>query len=262
MVPYAQPADDPGGHPKLPDGEDPVNVSYSWALARWLPVRAEWVAADGSHYAYSDRVGTLHAVDARAGRDRRLNGDRAWAVIAYEPEGIYAGAASVSSPAAAGLWLVDPATGRLRQLQSAGAWQYVHAGAAWALNVTRPSVTPKYTPADGLYGDTLVRLDLQSGKTATLYARSDTELRMVGLDSDGNPYVTELAQGPTSLLEVTGPGRVVQTGSGAWVNAARDDGRTWFGENYGPSVWLKDSAGIRAVVGPGSGQVRVAGGCH
>jgi len=46
------------------------------------------------------------------------------------------------------------------------------------------------------------------------------------------------------------------------VNAAVDGGRTWFGENYGPSVWLKDSAGIRAVVGPGSGQVRVAGACR
>ena len=263
MIPYRQPVPDPDGHPMLPDGEDPADVSYTWALTKWLPVRQEWVAPDGMRYAYSDRLGALHVVDARISQDRLVNGSKVWSVIAFRPEGVYA-AVRGGSTAAAGLWRIDPNSGTVRQLQADGAWRYVSPGAAWALTTTPPSVPPPfwYTPQFGPFGNTLVRLDLATNQQATLYVRTDTEFRLLGVDDQGDPAIADLHYVVSPLIIVTAPGRFLSVGSGSWVNAAVDGGRTWFGENYGPSVWLKDSAGIRAVVGPGSGQVRVAGACR
>jgi hypothetical protein len=260
--PTAQASDDPNGRPKLPDGEDPVNVSYSWGLARWLPVTRTWVADDGSHYAYVDRAGALHVMDAQSGQDRMLNQDHAWAVIGFEPEGIYAAMAAAGSPLANGLWLIDPNTGRAQQLQSSGAWLFVDGGVAWSLTNTQPAGPPAWTQPYGVHGNTLIRLDVRTGRTVTMYS-SPTDMRMIGLDSQGNPYITQVMGGPTDLLEVTGQGRVVSTDSGYWVNAETGAGVTWFGENYAATVWLRDSAGFQLMAYAAVfGQIRIAGGCH
>jgi hypothetical protein len=257
--PYPSPA--PDGHPLLPDGEDPTGVAYDWSVGRWLPVAADSVAPDGTSYVYSDRQGALHVVDTRTGRDRRLNGDRSWVVLAYRPEGVYAGQLTAGAAVPTGLWLVNVTTGRARELQSSGRWQFIGGGAAWALELRQPAPTaPPWAHIDnGRYGNTLVRLDLATGRQTTVYAVGDVLLRFVGLDAQGDPVVDNLRSGVSPLTIVTAPGRLVTAGSGSWVDTLTDGSRTWFGE--GNSVWVKDAAGIRVEVFPRSGAFHLAGVC-
>jgi transcriptional regulator with XRE-family HTH domain len=252
---------DPAGSPTLPDGEPALNVTYSWDLARWLPVRPEWVAPDRLHYAFSDRSGRLHVTDAATGADRFVNGDRPWAVIAYQAEGVYA-AVTGGSGRAAGLWLVDPVSGRARELEADGAWQGVADGAAWSLDVTTPAVPPSPVPRDGIYGNTVRRLDLRTGQTTTMYSRPDAELHFVGLDAAGNAYVTALSGFAAPLVEIVAPYRTLDLRSDAWVNVHADGDRLWLGGNASTAVYLKDSAGLRPMGTLTSGQVRVAGDCR
>jgi len=257
--PYPTPA--ANGHPLLPDGEDPARVTYDWSLGKWLPVAPESVAPDGRTYAYSDRQGALHVVDARTGRDRRLNGDHSWVVLAFRPEGLYAGELTDSGSVPSGLWLVNVTTGRTRELQSGGPWQFVGDGVAWALELRQPAPTaPPWAHFDnGRYGNTLVRLDLATGRQTTVYAVSDTLLRFVGLDAQGDPVIDNLRFGVSPLTIVTAPGHLATAGSGSWVGTIADGSRTWFSE--GNSVWLKDAAGIRVEVFPRSGTFHLAGVC-
>jgi transcriptional regulator with XRE-family HTH domain len=261
VVHLAQLTADPAGSPRLPDGESAVNVTYSWELGRWLPVRPEWVAPDHRRYAFSDRVGQLHVVDAGSGEDRIVNGDRSWAVIAYQAEGIYAGVGSATGQSA-GLWLIDPAAGGARQLQAAGDWQGVADGAAWSLEVTAPAVSPSPAPQGIVYGNTVRRLDLRTGQTTTMYQRQDVEFRFVGLDDAGDAYVTPVSGLVAPLVEIVAVGRTIDLAADAWVNVEVDGDRLWFGGNFSAAVYLKDSAGMRAMQSLGYGQIRIAGACR
>jgi hypothetical protein len=252
---------DPLGAPRLPDGEPAANVTYSWDLARWLPVRPEWVARDHVEYAFSDRLGRVNVVEAATGVSRVVNGDRNWVVIGYQSEGIYAGVAT-DSGVSAGLWLIDPAHGAARQLQAAGSWQRVGAGAAWSLEVTQPAVPPSPTPGDGLYGNTVLRLDLGTGQVTTMYRRPDVDLRFVGLDDAGDAFVTPLAGYSAPLVEIVAPGRTIDLASDFWIDLEVDGDRAWLGANATTAVYLKDSAGMRPMGALTSGQVRVAGVCR
>jgi hypothetical protein len=238
-----------------------VNVTYSWDLARWLPVRPEWVAPDHRHYAFSDRTSRLHVTDASTGSDRVVNGDRSWVVIAYQADGVYAGVATAVG-LSTGLWLIDPASGRARELQSGGAWQQVADGAAWSLDVTAPAVSPSPLPRDGRYGNTVRRLDLGTGRTTTMYRRPDVELRFVGLDDAGNAYVTALSGFAAPLVEIVAPERTIDFGADDWVNVHVDGDRLWLGGNATTAVYLKDSAGLRPMGDLTFGLVRVAGDCR
>jgi hypothetical protein len=239
-----QPFPDPAGHPLLPDGEDPIRVSYDWTVGRWLPVSPAWVAPDGASYAWSDRKGALHVDDTLTGRDRRLNGDRVWVVLSFRPEGVYAGELTAGATVPSGLWLVNASTGQARQLQSSGPWEFVAGGAAWAMELRSPapSAPPWASYPDGRYGNTLVRLDLASGRTATVYAVSDMLLRLVGVDAQGDPMIMSLRSSVSSMMIVVGPGRLRTTGSGSWIDAVTDGNRTWFTDSYGPSLWVKDAS--------------------
>ena len=269
LAPQANVSIDPSGHPKLPDGEDPTFVSYHWGLQKWLPAKREWISPDGSRYAYSDRKGALHVVDAASGQDRILNSDQFWAVIDFQAEGIYVAGISGPSTTPGGLWLIDPANASVRQIQGSGPWQAVGYGQAWELIVTQPSV-PVPSPQlplvqDGLFGNTLVRLDLATGKTMTIYTSAGTEFRLVGIDADGDPVLLDLSSFASPLVIVSAPGRTNSTGSGAWTNALVDGNRTWFADTWGISIWLKDSSGTRQMAGLGAsihGMIRIAGGCH
>jgi hypothetical protein len=255
---------DPTGHPRLPDGEDPARIAYDWTVSSWLPVAPDWVAPDGRSYAYSDRQDALHVVDARTGRDRRLNGDRLWAVLAFRAEGVYAGELRGGGAVPSGLWLVNATTGRARQLEASGPWQFVGGGAAWALELRPPAPTaPPWAHLDnGRYGNTLVRLDLATGRQTTVYAVTGTLLRFVGLDAQGDAVIDDLRSAVSPLTIVTGPGRLLTTGSGSWVDTVTDGSRTWFSEYEGESVWVKDASGIRVEVFPRSDPFHIAGACN
>jgi hypothetical protein len=257
------PTADPAGHPRLPDGEAPARIAYDWTVGAWLPVAPDWVAPDGGSYAYDDRQGALHVVDTRTGRDRRLNGDRRWAVLAFRPEGVYAGELRAGGSVPSGLWLVNGTTGRARQLQAGGPWQFVGHGAAWALELRPPEpAAPSWARVDdGRYGNTLVRLDLATGRQTTVYAVTGALLRFVGLDAQGDAVIDNLRTPDSPLTIVTGPGRLVTAGGGVWVDTVADGSRTWFSDYEGESVWVKDASGIRVEVFPRASVFHLAGPC-
>jgi hypothetical protein len=246
----------------LPDGQDPVSVSYDWSLRKWLPVARPWVASNGLSYAYSDRQGSLHVVDAASSADRSVNNDHLWAVVDYAPEGIYAAARASASQPPGGLWLIDAASGTARMIASTGDWEFVGAHTAYGL------ASPHYAPPNIVYGNDLVVLDLNTGRATTMYTRTDDTFRLLGLDSNGNPYIAtwhiNIGAG-SAMMEVTAPGTVSAVqGGGIWSNVLADGDRTWFGEAYGEGVWLKDSAGVRrlAQVGYSGPGPQPAGGCR
>jgi len=258
---------DPAGRPRLPDGEEPVRVMYDWSVGTWLPVEPAWVAPDGRRYAYTDRQGALRIVDAATGRERRINGSRVWSILSFQSEGIYAGELTAAEQIAggsvsSGLWLVDGSSGQARQLRPGGPWQFVGGGAAWALELRPPTATAPPWAAWSRYGNTLVRLDLVTGRTATVYAVSNTQLRFIGLDAQGEPLIADVnLTSPLTIVEGRGHLRR-DDASGGWINAIPDGGRTWFTETSG--VWVKDAAGIREVDSLPSvdyGPFRVAGRC-
>jgi hypothetical protein len=264
-VPLQEPASsDPGGRPRLPDGEGAARLTYQWELRRWLPVAPEWVSPDGASYAYSDRQGILHVVSSAGTQERAVNSDRTWAVVAFQAEGVYAAAVSADTTPD-GLWLIDPATGRARQLQASGRWVGVRAGVAWELTLTSPAPPlPQFSRPGEVTGNVLVRLDLQTGRTTPMYTSPSSRMRFVGVDAEEDALVSDV-RAPSALLVVSGPGRVTIAASGAWSSALPDGDRTWLTDTQTLGVVLKQAGAVTTLiqVDPGAGgDIEVAGPCR
>jgi transcriptional regulator with XRE-family HTH domain len=255
--------DQAGGHPRLPDGEDPAHVTYDSVVGNWLPVAPAWMSPDGRSYAYSDREGVLHLADAATGRERVLNSDRAWALLSFQPEGLYVAQMMAMGAAPTGLWLVSTATGSVRQLREDGPWQYVGGHAAWAIELRAPVPKPPVwaKQGDGPFGNTLVRLDLDTGATTTAYRIRDDLLNLVGVDAQGDAVAESLRSPVSPLIIVGASGHPMSVGQGSWANAVADGRRTWFAESDGASIWLQDASGIREVAFTGPTAFSVAGAC-
>jgi hypothetical protein len=265
MPAQTQASADPAARVSLPDGETAAGLTYSWQLGRWLPVVPAWVSPDGARYAYTDREGVLHVVNASIGQDRAVNHDRTWAVIAFQADGVYAAALSASA-VASGLWQVDPASGHARQVQAAGQWVAVSAGAAWELTTdSKAPAPPSFLRPGEATGNVVTRLDLRTGRLDPMYASSTELLEFVGVDAAGDGLVSDV-RGPSALLLVSGPGRVTVDAAGAWSGALADGSRTWLGDFFTTSVRLLDAGHDATVVvqvnaGTG-GSIQVAGPCR
>jgi transcriptional regulator with XRE-family HTH domain/type IV secretory pathway TrbD component len=255
--------DQAGGRPRLPDGEEPVHVTYDSVVGNWLPVAPAWMAPDGRSYAYSDGEGALHVADAATGRERILHSDHAWVLLSFQPEGLYVAQMMAMGTAPAGLWLVSPATGSVRQLREDGPWQYVGGRAAWAVELRAPVPKPPVwaKQGDGPFGNTLVRLDLATGATTTAYRIRDDLINLVGVDAQGDAVAESLRSPVSPLIIVGAAGRQLSVGQGSWANAVADGRRTWFAESDGASIWLQDVSGIREVAFTGPTAFSVAGAC-
>ncbi|MDQ6885592.1 MAG: hypothetical protein M3077_15370, partial [Candidatus Dormibacteraeota bacterium] len=94
-------------------GGGPGAGAYDWQLQRWLPVELRSVSPDGAHYAYQNGSG-IHDVEVATGKDRTLAGSSGVdTVLYYAKEGVYFNHAGVGPPGP-GLWLLDPATGKIQ----------------------------------------------------------------------------------------------------------------------------------------------------
>ena len=232
----------------LPDLGD----SYDQPLRRWLPVRREQVAPDGSAYAYvnfpnrsdgppnSDGV---HVIDAASGQQRLLVPNRPqpalpWFITAYDSGGIYlsgryswSGGHQESVPA--GLWLLDPKTGSVQTLTESESWLYVGGGAAWG--ITAPLRNTRHGA-----GSKLLRLDLRTG-SIEVWLTKDIDYELVGVDASGHPLVELNSE--TALRVVEQPQ--------LWLMSARDQviplaqsPRYELPQLLGEGTALEDSHGI------------------
>jgi hypothetical protein len=78
------------------------------------------------------------------------------------------------APAVPGLWLLDPKTGAIRQLDRSHAWAVVAGGAAWAVE----------NPPSGVGTYRVFRLDLRTKKVTAWYA-TKTAIRLLSPTAEG-----------------------------------------------------------------------------
>jgi len=244
------------------DSNGKNGMYYDRAYSRWLPVTRSGVSPDGAGYAYVEFTQTeyvLHVVAVVSGKDITFhftngNGpDGPPIVLDYSADGIYL--VQAFEHLLAGLWLLDPSTGSVRQVSkdiypvsSAGG------GVIWAQLVNPADTNSVFTGSSaGTLPDEIDRVDLRSGtQTAWLY-KPGLGLGVVGLDGQGHPLMVSQGWGADSNAElsiVSAPGssRLIYKG---WLvqtlaGGITDSHGVWFGSSQG--IYLYSEAdGLRKV---------------
>jgi hypothetical protein len=247
--------------------------SYVKAYERWLPVPRDAISPDGQHYAYADppaasgqpKLGGVHVVDLASGADHLFRpAAENWAVLDFEAEGVYL-AAQPSGPAPPkGLWLLDPSTQHLRQIETSHSWDYISGGGAWGTGDALSGHGP-------VGGSRLMRLDLTSGVIASWYKRTDIEFVVTGADSSGHPLLETSKTYANQMLLITAQNVAASlppaTGSllphlRDYIHPVSDAHGLWLGDTGGTVSLYTTAAGIQQVAHVGTGDVLVAGGCH
>ena len=232
-----QSTSDPASQVNLPNGEPRVALSYDWALKRWLPVPSRWVAVDGTRYVYTDSQARVHLVGISNGSDKIVASGANWGLYAFTADGIYAGQRDPSKqPSLLGLWRISTSGGAPRQLADQGTWLVVGTDAAW-------SVVQQGLPANGSsvredsVGIVLMRLDLQTGRTATWYTRAAGRFRVATLDAIGRPVLWGV-DGPVIWI-VTAPGAAQTINPGGSISEVMaDTNGIWYMDPMVSSVYL------------------------
>ena len=245
------------------DGSASTVGSYSWGARRWVPVPYNQVAPDGLHYARVEDAGSgntrVHVVDLASGGDRVLMKDGPWYVADYASEGVYV--EKRNTAANYGLWLLDPATGDVRQvLPESVVGLTLGGGAAWVEDVV----------SEGPVARAVYRIDLVTGVRtlwfsrtlpfAVYYASDASNKAIVSWESVAiNDHATELW-----LLSRPQEGVLLYSGSHEgepFPSAVVDANGVWFaGNSSKASLWLLTPANeLRKVAAT---PVQPLGGCH
>jgi hypothetical protein len=172
---------------------------YDRAYSRWLPVPRAAVAPNGVHYATAEMgesgAFTVHVVDVATGKDTAFHEsasatgiDFAPAVLDYTSEGIYI--VQAFEHQLAGLWLVNPVTGAVRQVSSSLTPVAMDHGFVWteALNPADPDPVNTASSA-GILPNEVDRIDLSTGSSVQWMYMPGTGLSIVGFDTAGVPLI-------------------------------------------------------------------------
>ncbi len=172
-------------------------ASYSRASGRWLPVRPEMVAPDGTHYAYKAPNGPLHLVDAVRLTDRTVANPDDLSPIGYTASGVWL----VQGPGS-GLWRLDPANQSITQVLAPDptqTWLWLRGGAIWGAN---SSGLPGSSPPTAL-----LHFDIRTQAASTWYSESESTVTLAAVDATGAALAV-ISKGTTArLVIVTGPGQ-------------------------------------------------------
>ena len=222
---------------------------FDRAFSRWLPVSGWAVSPDGSQYADIESLGTeyvIHVVAVATGKEALVhvpnptfNGQPY--VFDFSADGIYL--VQAFEHLLPGLWLVDPATGSIRQISkdlnpvySAGN------GIVWVQVLNPADPNPVVTRSSaGILPNEIDRVDLRSGtRTEWLYQPGEG-LSVIGLDSRGLPLIESSLWGVdpnAQLLLVAAPDSPRSIYKGAIVEALGGS----FTDSHG--VWMGGQRGI------------------
>jgi hypothetical protein len=209
--------------------------SYDWAVNSWLP---GMIAPDGLSYVLqADPTAPIVLVDARTGSRKVILSTvgpaplHSWAPIAYASQGVYLGALDWSGPegipkGVPGLWLLDPITRTVRQINSSHYWVGTAGGFAWAMD----------GPGDvGGTTTKVYRLDLATGETVAWY-ESKVTIRVLSPTPEGELLV---GYGDPDRPALLSAGHVLTPMS--WPPG--------FGGDYGwtiaqPGIWIAEANGV------------------
>jgi len=251
----------------------PLSKSYDKAFERWLPVPRDDISPDGKHYAYADVPAVdsnpVHVVDLPSGVNHAFNPgtpltDGSWFAMDYEAEGVYLAVQPNGPAGPMGLWLLDPSTGAVRQIDSTHSWQYISGGGAWG-------TTDALTGHGPGPGSRLVRIDLKTGVLESWYKRTDIEFTVAGADGSGHPILQVWKYQAAQLLLITAanaatimlpaPGSNVPTLSNI-IHPVADTHGIWLGDTGGSVSLYTAATSITKMAKVGSGDVAPGGGCH
>jgi hypothetical protein len=192
----------PGGWMTFPGGQferDPASLpnrlnahvpSYDRAIKAWVPVESRYVAPDGGSYILTadtslPDAGAFYLVDVKTGTRRLVLGSNgppqapgSWTVVDYATAGVYLWSAGYQP--VPGLWLLDPATSKVRLIDGSHYWRMVAGGVAWALD---PEPSEGSSQRYGVF-----RLDIATGHFERWY-ESDTPMYLLSPDTDGHVLV-------------------------------------------------------------------------
>jgi hypothetical protein len=171
----------------LPRAGSPEDLSYDRAFNRWILATWNHVSPDGRRYVTQGSNGGEEIVDVATGAVRPLampavNGT--WYVIDWNAQGVYFSLMGGEGPGDPGLWLLNPDSGAVRQLDATEHWTQVDSRAAWAVGQASGTML-------------LRRMDLASAKVTTElavpfhfpYQSGDQLLELIALDAQGRPLV-------------------------------------------------------------------------
>lgn len=234
---------------------------YDLAMKRWVPSAPGLTSPDGSHYAYS-RIGAsstdpvvVHIVDVAHGSESTVSVTMPAPAAAVGAHVVDFDGASVYLVSdqferfPMGVWRLDLATGTLHQLTDVGGVILVRNGVVWAGSIDPRDPNPPRPPRSGELFDTLLRLDLATGKKTTWYYAPGKAVALRGLDSSGLPVIAtadgpdyDYSHGPILLIPAPGdPGRQIVPPGNWFSDPQADHGRLWFGNDRG--IYLYTSGG-------------------
>jgi photosystem II stability/assembly factor-like uncharacterized protein len=244
-------------------------LAFDLPLFRWVPANPEVISRDGSQYAWTEfQTGTLHVTRVADGTDRSfaagppqpqdpdLRGHYASIPV---PIGITTDSVFLTYGGEGrwGVWRLDLATGSLTKVTGMKSPSY-GVGAIW-LELTRgPNHVGMYSD-----GDTLTRLDLNSGAVQDWFHRDNLVVRNLGFDRDGNPWVQVISDyqsggGLVEIWRVRGPGQADLIHSGQRASRViADKPGTWFANESG--VYLYSGGRVQRVSSASVGEM--AGPC-
>ena len=234
---------------------------FERAFNRWLPVTRELVSPDGAHYAYANPADNmLHVVDVVGGNERTfsLSAIGANDVFDYAVDGIYM---TLGFEGLHGLWLVNPATGSVRETVYAtpppagttGINPQASAGGGifWIGEVYPADPNPQKSPVS-LGPDQIVKLDFVSGHRIIWLYREGISLFVIGLDAGGRPLIVSSngSEARTELLIALDQGSQRSIFKGALLmtlnGAIADSHGVWFGSPQGIYLY-SDAGGLQKV---------------
>ena len=262
--PAAQLTNDPGGtiRAQSSTGDDyatsaaPVllgfgsNAFYDRAQSRWVPASPSQARPDGGAYAYvstgpQGSVSKAHVVDVASGDTRAFDMPPIEGLVVgdYAATGVYLLSFFGIGGPGKGVWLLDPATGKTRQLRDIKQVWAVRDGYAWV-----PRLDPRdktvWPPMEIAPEDSLVRIDLATGAETTWFYEAGRYPWMIGFTSRGQPVV--VLGGPSGnefrVMDQPGsPGQLIYSGNGIPLGDVQGDGdRIWFGSQTGIYLYRPD----------------------
>lgn len=261
-LPAGIPTPPPVGGPGPGYGQN-FGLSYDHQYSRWVPVPANQVSPDGSHYAYAPSEG-IYIVNVANGTVSEVGAGHSWSLAGVQTDGVYAGDAN-----AGGLWLF-PYSGASRQVTRSGYWRAASATAAYGTSTS--AVPPGAT-------NTIIRVDLKTGATSEWFARASAQSSVIGVDGKGNAIISVtyingsgsdilIVNGPSSTTAITGfynPQYGPGTGFNSYGMPIADSHGIWLTGSY--SSYGRGASGLALYTGSAfywmsdiGGQL--AGGCY
>jgi len=234
-------------------GVDPAASNgkyFDMAFSRWLLVPRSNVSADGADYAYIDTPGSdfvLHVVAVGSGKETLVHLSSHLfsgqpSVLDYSSDGIYL--VNGFEQLLAGLWLVDPASGSVRQV-SKDLFPVLSAGNGiiWTQVLNPADPNPVQTGTSwGTLPNEIDRVDIRSGTRTEWLYEPGKGVGLIGLDSRGLPLIeTQGAWGfdpDAQLLLVAAPASPRSIYRGALVEEIGG------GVTDSHGVWLSGQGGI------------------